>query len=148
VVQLQFFLNHTHKGQTGKTVFLSYTLVRRLQEQLVTIYCDNEYYAYVFSNDGVRAVDLRKQTRIQELDTDDQSCALVNLGDRLTQPPDHFYPNIRRGRVVIATSPNEKHLSKFSRERKAGDYCMPTWTWNDLYCSRYAPALNDFYLST
>jgi hypothetical protein len=128
--------------QTGKTVFLSYVLVRRLQQRLDTIYCDRTGFAHVFTGNGVRRVDLGTNSRIHDLDSNSNCCALVNLGDQMVHAPAHFYPITRRGRVVIATSPNPEHLVTFSKEHEASTYCMPTWSWEDLYCSRSVPDRN------
>jgi hypothetical protein len=113
-----------------------YILVRRLQGQMVTIVCDHPSFAHVFNDNGVQRVDLKTVSRIEELDEDSKCCALVNISPVLPQPPIHFYPSYRRGRVVVATSPNSEHLNTFSKERKASIYCMPTCDWDDLYCSR------------
>jgi hypothetical protein len=123
-------------SQTGKTVFLSYLLVHRLQERLVTIYCHRDGVAHVFNESGVQKVALRDDSHLAELDANCYCCALVNLGDRMNQAPEQFYPSDRRGRVVIATSPNADHLSNFSREHITSTYCMPTWNWRDVYCAR------------
>ena len=93
-------------------MFLNYVLVRRLQKKMV--YCDRPGNAHVFSDDGVRAIDLTTEGRIPELDNNSLCCALVNLGDALPQPPLQFYPTLRLGRVVIATSPNPIHVQRFS----------------------------------
>jgi hypothetical protein len=116
-------------------MFLSYVLIRRLQRKMVTIYCDRPDSAHVFSDKGVRTVDLTFERRISELDTNSHCCALVNLGDALQQLPLQFYPSDRLGRVVVATSPNPKHLERF-KEHASFKYYMPTWNWDDLYCGR------------
>jgi hypothetical protein len=116
-------------------MFLDYVLVRRLQNKMETIYCDRPQIAYMFSKDGVKAIDLKATERIPELDETSLCSALVNLGDALEQPPLHFYPTLRLGRVVIATSPNPNHLGHF-REHEPAIYYMPLWNWNDLYCGR------------
>lgn len=119
----------------GKTVFLNDVLVYRLQAKMVTIFCDVGTQAYVFSDEGVRRVSLGNGVRIPELDNNPHSCALVNLGGRLLQPPDQFYPITRLGRLVVAASPNHHHLACF-REYPPETYYMPTWNWDDLYYGR------------
>jgi hypothetical protein len=59
---------------------------------------------------------------ISELDADPQCCALADLGDRLTLIPRVFYPKIRKGRVVVATSPDKNHWSSFAHEHLARMY--------------------------
>lgn len=103
---------------------------------MVTIYCGHKRFAYVFSDTGVRKVDMMYVARISELDKNSHCCALVDIGDQVLQPPDPFYPSMRRGRVIIATSPDPKHLETFSKQHPASTYFMPTWSWSDLYCSR------------
>ena len=119
----------------GKTVFLNDVLVYRLQAKMVTIFCHGQEDAYVFNDDGVRRICLSSERRIPELDNDPHSCALVNLGAMLPQPPDQFYPRDRLGRVVIAASPNPAHVTCF-KEHPTLTYYMPTWDWSDLYCGR------------
>jgi len=110
---------------TGKTVFLNNVLVHRLQAKLVTIFCDVGTHAYVFSDKGVRRVSLGDGARIPELDDNPHSCALVNLGAQLLQPPNQFYPSGRLGRLVVAASPNPAHPAHVIcfRERPALTTC-------------------------
>ena len=116
-------------------MFLNYVLVRRLQEKMVTIYCDQPEIAHVFSENGIRMIDLNVEKSIMELENNPLCCALVNLGAALNEPPLQFYPTHRRGRVVIATSPNPKHMQRFMKHTPI-TYYMPTWNWSDLYCGR------------
>jgi len=116
-------------------MFLAYVLVRRLQEKLLTIYCDEAGYAYVFSGDGVRGVDLVWNRTIPELHADMGCCALVNLGSTMIEAPAHFQSSRRLGRVLIAASPAEDHVKAY-KEQRPGTLYMPTWNWNDLYCAR------------
>ena len=57
--------------------------------------------------------------RIPELDANPQCCALVNLGDEFVSFPNTFYPEFRKGRVVVATSPDREHWSNFAHEHPA-----------------------------
>jgi hypothetical protein len=116
-------------------MFLGYVLICRLQEKLVTIYCDRAEFAYVFSDDGVRSVQLMKSYTIHELHSDIGCCALVNLGHSMTEAPTQFHAPHRLARVLIAASPNEEHVKAY-HEHTPGTYYMPTWNWNDLYCAR------------
>lgn len=104
--------------------------------KLVAVYCAKPDFAYIFSEDGVQKVFLADGSRIDELDENTHCCALVNLGYRLMQVPEQFYPSERLRRVVIATSSNEAHLSKFAKEHPGNTYYMPTWGWDDLYRCR------------
>lgn len=117
----------------GKTVFLIYVLLRRLMDGLTTIYCDGKMHAHIFDGMGVRRLTLSDGYRIPELDADPRCCALVNLGDCLTLVPDVFYPQLRKGRVVMATSPDQNRWSNFAHEHMAKICCMPTWSWGPLY---------------
>lgn len=121
--------------RAGKTVFLNYVLVRRLQTKLLTVYCGNSDFVYIFSAAGVRKMPLTPGDRIRELDKDIQCCALVNLSNDLVQAPEQFYPERRVARVVVATSP-KANLSNFSKEHIASTYYMPTWNWEDIYHGR------------
>lgn len=125
----------TYDIYAGKTVFLNDVLVHRLQAKMVTIFCNVGGYAHVFSDSGVRRVSLLDEDRIPELDRNPRSCALVNLGAELLHPPAQFYASNRRGRLVIAASPNPDHVVCF-KERPTLTYYMPTWDWDDLYCGR------------
>jgi hypothetical protein len=125
----------TYDIYAGKTVFLNDVLVHRLQAKMVTIFCNVGSYAHVFSDSGVRRVSLLGEDRIHELDRNPRSCALVNLGARLLQPPAQFYPYDRLGRLVIASPPNPVHVTCF-KEHPALTYYMPTWDWDNLYCGR------------
>jgi hypothetical protein len=127
---------------SGKTVFLIYVLLRRLINGLTTIYCDRSTHTYIFDGKGVRTLTLYDGYRIPELDASPQCCALVNLGDRLTLVPDAFYLELRKGRVVVATSPNKTHWSTFAHERLARVCCMPTWEWGPLYMARLVKCIN------
>jgi hypothetical protein len=120
----------------GKTVFLIYVLLRRLMLGLTTIYCDVKTHAHIFDSTGVRRVHLFDGYRIPELDADVQCCALVNLGDELMTVPNMFYPKFRKGRVVVATSPDKGHWSSFAHEHTAKISCMPTWSWGPMYFAR------------
>lgn len=120
----------------GKTVFLTYVLLRRLMSGLTTIYCDSKTNAYIFDDMGVRRETISDELRISELDHNARCCALVNLGDKLASVPPVFYPETRVGRVVVATPPVEKHWSTFSHENTARVCCMPTWSWGPLYFAR------------
>ena len=76
------------------------------------------------------------ESRILELDDNVNCCALVNLGDKLKLVPDVFYPQLHKGRVVVATSPNKEHWSNFSHEHAARMCFMPTWEWGPIYFAR------------
>ncbi|KDQ19358.1 hypothetical protein BOTBODRAFT_41603 [Botryobasidium botryosum FD-172 SS1] len=135
------FLQNSHatiiSGQPGigKTFFLSYVLVRRLQKERETVYCGDGAFVHVFTHSGVRKVPLSSLARIKELDEHRHCCALVNIGGNLKQPPSQFYPERREGRLVVATSPNPEHSASFSKENVAKILWMPTWDWEELYCS-------------
>ena len=103
---------------------------------MTTIYCDRGACVYIFDHTGVRRLDLSDVSRIPELDKNSKCCALVNLGDKLKSVPEVFYPQFRRGRVVVATSPSKEHWSSFSHEHPAKMCCMPTWNWGPLYFAR------------
>ena len=120
---------------TGKSVWENYILIRRLQRKMVTIFCDHASFAHVFSSAGVRRVVLADVWSIPELDNDSNCTALINICTDLAQPPSHFSPKNRKGRVVVAISPNVEHWKSFTKERAAGIYCMPTCDWDDLFCS-------------
>ena len=64
------------------------------------------------------------ESRILELDDNVNCCALVNLGDKLKLVPDVFYPQLRKGRVVVATSLNKEHWSNFSHEQQGCVLCL------------------------
>jgi hypothetical protein len=116
--------------------FLSYLLVRRLQEKMSTIYCQNAEFAHVFTNDGVRKVQLKNGRRIPELLHSSRCCALVNLGTRTQTAPIQFRGKDRVGGVVVA-APYPEHVALFE-EHLPSTYYMPTsrWNWDDLYCAR------------
>ncbi|KDQ08732.1 hypothetical protein BOTBODRAFT_179652 [Botryobasidium botryosum FD-172 SS1] len=118
----------------GKTVFLSYVLVRRLQQAQPTIYCDDATFAHVFTRHGVRKVHIRPDYGIRELEQNPRCCALINLSNDLEKPPDQFYPTARKGRVVLAMPPDPFHYANFSKKHQAATYWMPTWGWRELYC--------------
>jgi len=120
----------------GKSAFLIYVLLRRLMLGLTTIYCDEDTHIHIFDSTGVRRVELSGGYRIPELNTDVQCCALVNLGDELLSVPPAFYPKLRKGRVVVATSPDVAHWSRFAHEHPARICCMPTWSWGPMYFGR------------
>jgi len=103
---------------------------------MTTIYCDTGTHVHIFDHTGVKRLTLSDGSRIPELDNNSKSCALVNLGDDLKLVPQVFYPKIRMGRVVVATSPDEEHWSTFSHEHPAKICCMPTWEWGPLYLAR------------
>jgi hypothetical protein len=120
----------------GKTVGLSCILVWRLQEKKPTIYCNDDTRAYVFTSSGVQPVSLRDGKRIEVLDKSIHSCALVDVNPDLLKVPSQFQPSLdRRGRVVVATSPNLDHVTAFKQDH-AMTYYTPTWKWADLYCAR------------
>ena len=103
---------------------------------MTTIYCDNGAHVHIFDHTGVRRLTLSNESRIPELDNNSECCALVNLGDKLKLVPEVFYPQLREGRVVVATSPSREHWSSFSHEHPARICCMPTWEWGPLYFAR------------
>jgi hypothetical protein len=103
---------------------------------LITIFCNRGSVAYVFNEKGMLEVDLQKASHLWELKTNSHCCALVNLSDRMDKAPEVFYLNDCCGRVIIATSPNADHLSNFSKEHMANTYCMPTWSWCDIFYAR------------
>jgi len=111
-------------------------LIRCLQDKLPTVYCADPDEIVFFDQNGVRVEHELKE--ITELVLDSAPwCGLVNLGDNLLCPPRAFHPNKRMdGRVVLATSPSPEHLRSFSHENTANEYCMPTWSWEDLYCGK------------
>ncbi len=99
--------------------------------------CDKRESTYILDNKGVRSLTFREEDRIWELDNDLKCCALVNLGEHLASAPTVFYPtSIRKGRVVMAASPNEKHWAGFLKELPPMTYVMPTWKWGPLYMAR------------
>ena len=103
---------------------------------MTTIYCDSGAHVHIFDHTGVRRLTLFGESRIPELDNDSECCALINLGDKLKFVPQVFYPQLRKGRVVVATPPNKEHWSSFSHEHPARIRCMPTWKWGPLYFAR------------
>ncbi|KIL69383.1 hypothetical protein M378DRAFT_21547 [Amanita muscaria Koide BX008] len=123
----------TGQPGVGKSVFLIYVLLRRLANGMTTVYCDRGAYVHIFDDTGVRRLTLSDGSRIPELDNNSECCALVNLGDKLKLVPDVFYPQLRKGRVVVATSPSKEHWRSFSHEHLARVCCMPTWEWGPLY---------------
>ncbi len=119
----------------GKTVGLSCILVWRLQEKKQTVYCNSKTYAYVFTDTGVDRVPLKDEERIKALDKSIDCCALVDINPDLLAVPSQFRPFAgRRGRVVVATSPNPDHVTTFKQD-DAKTYYTPTWKWVDLYCA-------------
>ena len=100
---------------------------------MVTVDCDNDKFAHVFSNDGVKKVEAGWQ--IPELADDPRSCVLVNLAANLVTPPFPFLACGRKGGVVIAATPDPRHVLPY-KERGIGIHRMPTWNWDDLYCGR------------
>ena len=100
---------------------------------MTTIYCEKGTHVYIFDHTGVTRLALSAESRIPELDNNSECCALVNLGDRLKLVPDVFYPDGRKGRVVVASSPSKEH---WSSEHPAKICCMPTWEWGPLYFAR------------
>ena len=102
---------------------------------MVTIFCDHPAFAHVFSAAGVRRLHLTDVLSIPELVDDPKCTALIDICPKLPQLPSQFHPSERRGRVVVATSPNVEHLKPF-RAREGSTYCMPTCDWDDLFCSR------------
>jgi hypothetical protein len=129
-------LNTKWNDILGKTVGLSCILVWRLQEKKPTIYCSNKTHAYVFSSTGVQLVFLRDGQRIEALDESIHCCALVDVNPDLLEVPSQFQPSLRRrGRVVVATSPNPDHVTAFKQDH-AMTYYTPTWKWADIYCAR------------
>ncbi|KAF8807200.1 hypothetical protein BYT27DRAFT_6558586 [Phlegmacium glaucopus] len=127
----------------GKSVFLIYVLLRRLVNGMTTIYCDRGAYVHIFDRTGVRRLTLSDKSRIPELDNNLECCALVNLGDKLKLVPQVFYPQLRKGRVVVATSPSMEHWSTFSHEHPARLCCMPTWEWGPIYFASLLYARKD-----
>ena len=103
---------------------------------MTTIYCDAVTHVHIFDKTGVRRLTLSGGSRIPELDNKLESCALVNLGNKLESVPDVFYPQIRMGRVIVATSLSKEHWFTFSHEHLAKICCMPTWKWGPLYFAR------------
>ncbi len=122
-------------GILGKTVGLSCILVWRLQEKKPTIYCNHKSYAYVFTDTGVRRVLLMDGNRVEVLDKSTHSCVLVDINPDLLEVPSQFRPSLkRRGRVVVATSPNPDHVPTFKQDH-ARTYYTPTWKWPNLCCA-------------
>ena len=120
----------------GKTVGLSCILVWRLQEKKPTVYCSSKNHAYVFTSTGVQLASLSDGKRIEVLDKSIHCCALVDVNPNLLEVPSQFQPSLRRrGRVVVATSPNPDHITTFKQD-DAKTYYTPTWEWADLYCAR------------
>ena len=101
-----------------------------------TIYCDTESHAHIFDDKGVRKMSLLNGYRFPELDTDPGCCALVNISDKLKSVPETFYPSLRKGRVVVASSLDSTHWRSFAHEWPARICCMPTWSWETLYFGR------------
>ena len=83
---------------------------------------------------GLSGVSLSDGKRIGALDKSVHSCALANPD--LLEVPSQFRPSLeRRGRVVVATSPDPDHVTRFKQD-VARTYYTPTWKWADLYCAR------------
>jgi hypothetical protein len=73
--------------------------------------------------------------RIEVLDKSTHSCVLVDINPDLLEVPSQFRPSPkRRGRVVVATSPNPDHVTTFKQDH-ARTYYTPTWKWPNLYCA-------------
>jgi hypothetical protein len=120
----------------GKTVGLSCILVWRLQEKKPTVYCSNKHACIRVHQYWGSEVSLRDGKRIEELDKSIHCCALVDINPDLLEVPSQFQPSLdRRGRVVVATSPNPDHVTVFKQDH-AKTYYTPTWKWADLYCAR------------
>src|SRR5215472_2156037 len=127
---------YTDTTHTGKTAFLNYVLVRRLQAKMPTIYCNKPNVAFMLNNDGVTKIQLGVHPLPSDMD-EPSTCALINISDALPQVPIHFHPIDRDMRVVVATSPHPMHLENFSKEHKVHTYCMPLCSWSDLYGIRW-----------
>jgi hypothetical protein len=73
-------------------------------------------YAYVFMDSGVQRVTLEKGKRIEALDKSIHCCGLVDINPNLLDVPSQFHPfPERRGRVLVATSPNPDHVIAFKQ---------------------------------
>ena len=112
--------------------------MQRLQDKKQTVYWDHKKFAYVFTNASVHKVFCEDNQCVDALNEPTASCCgLVNICwglDELSEPfcpcPSHL------GRVVVASSLNPAHLMAF-RECPVKTYTLPTWTWDNLYCTRW-----------
>lgn len=124
----------------GKTVFLTYVLVRRLSEKKTTIYCSEGHRAFLFEDSGVTSLSIIQSHLDIPVLRDQPTCwALVNLSPHLEEPPRQFGPKTRMGRVVIASSPNIKHFAIYHEHPGLQRY-MPTWSWDEIYLAKFVIA--------
>ena len=130
----QVFEAITNYTASGKTVYLTYSLVKRLAEGRPTFFCAQETRRYLFQASGVykvsgEAFGVSRASFIE--DQSDNTLCLYDLNANQKE-----FINTRGWRVVVASSPKEERYKEWAKQANAVKFVMRTWPWREIYASR------------
>lgn len=125
----------------GKTVFLTYCLVRRLAKGLPTVFATTPRDRYVFLESGVfwapdQAFDDWENEEVDNACLEFARPGLDGLVLFDINVDQSFKCIPRDWRTLVASSPNPKEVHRWKKENDAIKFYMKTWGLEEVYLCR------------
>ncbi|KAL5484750.1 SQS1_5 [Sanghuangporus weigelae] len=118
----------------GKTVYLSYCLLKRLSSGRRTIFSFSPTRRYLFQDSGAFWIPNETISAAAGHITDDRDPDALILFDLNSSQPSPS--SIRNWRTVVASSPKVSRWKHWQKEKIPKMFVMKTWTWEEIYISR------------
>lgn len=118
----------------GKTVYLTYCLLRRLLAGLPTIFAKTGDIRYIFLDSGVHWIPSNSFRMSEDpLFTDqvDNTLVLFDLNEEQSTPERFLH-----WRILASSSPKSGRYREWSKHRGAEHWVMRTWSWEEIYFAR------------
>lgn len=121
----------------GKSVYLTYCLLRRLVAGKSTIFSLSPTARYVFLDQGAYWVPDRSVFLLQEaLDNDNDGLILYDINNAQGHAMDTR--SLKFWDSIVALSPSEHRFKSWEKDNMATSwrFVMKTWSWSEVYLSR------------
>ncbi|KAL5526986.1 SQS1_4 [Sanghuangporus sanghuang] len=118
----------------GKTVYLTYCLLKRLSSGKRTIVSWSDTSRYLFQDDGAFWIPFKTIAAAGLKVTDDRDRDALILYDLNNNQPRPY--EMRNWHIVVASSPKNSRWKEWEKETQPETYIMKTWGWEEMYISR------------
>ncbi|KAL5480221.1 SQS1_1 [Sanghuangporus weigelae] len=118
----------------GKTVYLTYCLLKRLSSGKRTIVSWSDTSRYLFQDNGAFWIPNKIIAAAGLKVTDDRDGDALILYDLNNNQPKPY--EMRNWHIVVASSPKNSRWKEWEKETQAQTYIMKTWGWEEMYISR------------
>ncbi|EDR00963.1 uncharacterized protein LACBIDRAFT_312765 [Laccaria bicolor S238N-H82] len=121
----------------GKTIYLTYCLLRRLIAGLPTIFVKTSDIRYIFLDSGVYWIPCNSFNMSEDspfTDRLDNTLVLFDLNEEQSTP-ERFYD----WRVLVSSSPQSARYKEWVKHRGAEYWVMRTWSWEEISFARELP---------